>query len=169
MDGENVSNVFVRDATFSDVDPLTNLRPPRGLHADRIRERTSTDARYVVAEVNGRPAGFGVIHFQGDPMWERPDQVPLVMDLYVSPDLRGKGIGKRVLRALEQSARERGFSCVYLQVEAEKNPKVLEMYRKLGYQPLQSKGYRDPYHTVDDEGNVHEGTETIVDMRKLLD
>jgi GNAT superfamily N-acetyltransferase len=166
MEGEHV---VVRDATFRDVDPLTNLRPPRGLHADRVRDHSASDVKYVVAEVDGRPAGFGVIHFQGDPMWERPDQVPLVMDLYVAPDLRRKGIGKRVLRALEQSARERGFSCVYLQVEAEKNPAVVEMYRKLGYQPLQSKGYPNPYHTVDDAGNVREGTETIVDMRKLLD
>lgn len=169
MDGGDVSDVLVRDATFSDVDLLTNLRPPRGLHADRIRERSSDDARYVVAEVAGRPAGFGVIHFQGDPMWERPEQVPLVMDLWVAPDLRRKGIGSRVLRALEQSARERGFGCVYLQVEADKNPRAVELYRKLGYQPLQSKPYRDPYHTVDEAGNVHEGTEMIVDMRKLLD
>jgi len=168
MEGED-AKVVVRDATFSDVDSLTNLRPPRGLHADRVRDRSSSDVRYVVAEVNGRPAAFGVIHFEGDPMWERPERVPLVMDLYVAPNLRRKGIGSRLLKALEQSARERGFSCVYLQVEADRNPKAVELYQKLGYQPLQAKPYRNPYHTVDDAGNVHEAEELIVDMRKLLD
>src|SRR4051812_36528486 len=87
MEGAD-KDVINRDATFSDIEPLTNLRPPRGLHADRIRDRFSSDARYVVAEVNGKPAAFGVIHFQGDPMWERPEQVPIVMDLYVAPALR---------------------------------------------------------------------------------
>jgi ribosomal protein S18 acetylase RimI-like enzyme len=167
MEGAD-KDVIIRDATFSDIEPLTNLRPPRGLHADRIRDRFSSDARYVVAEVNGKPAAFGVIHFEGDPMWERPEQVPIVMDLYVAPDLRKRGIGRRVLAALEKTASDRGFSCVYLQVEAEKNPNAVELYRKLGYQPLASRSLRDPYHTVDDEGNVHEGSETVIDMRKLL-
>ena len=171
MEGEQSDkDVIIRDATFFDIDPLTNLRPPRGLHVDRIRDpQLSADARYIVAESNGKPVGFGVIHFQGDPLWDRPDQVPLVMDLWVDPDLRGRGIGKKVLRALEQSAREKGFSCVFLQVQPEKNPRAIELYRKLGYQPLQSKPYPDLYHTVDDEGNVREGTQLIVDMRKLLD
>jgi ribosomal protein S18 acetylase RimI-like enzyme len=171
MDGEKRDkNVIIRDARFSDIDPLTNLRPPRGLHADRIRDpQLSQDARYVVAEAGGKPVGFGVIHFQGDPLWDRPDQVPLVMDLWVDPNLRGRGIGKKVLRALEQSAREKGFPCVFLQVQAEKNPRAVELYRKLGYQPLQSRACRDPYHTVDDGGNVSEGKELIIDMQKWLD
>src|SRR4051812_25811067 len=98
--------VIIRDATFNDIDALTNLRPPRGIHADRIREKTNADSKYVVAEIDGRPAAFGVIHFQGDPLWDRPNQVPLVMDVYVAPKLRRRGIAKRVLGALEQSAKD---------------------------------------------------------------
>src|SRR3954469_4084790 len=103
MEGEE-ENITVRDASPSDVEPLTTLRPPRGIHADRIRH---SDVRYLIAESAGKPVAFGVIHFEGDPLWDRPEQVPLVMDLYVAPNLRGRGIGKRVLRALESSARER--------------------------------------------------------------
>ena len=167
MDGAT-ERIIIRDATPRDVEALTHLRPPRGIHADRVRS-TDAEGRYVVAEVAGKPVGFGVIRFRGDPLWERPEQVPLVMDLYVAPDLRRRGIGRRVLRALENSARDRGFSCVYLQVQPQKNPQVVDLYKKLGYQPLQSTPYPDPYHTVDEQGNVREGTELIVDMRKLLD
>ena len=166
MDGAK-DQVTIREATPADVEALTDLRPPRGLHADRVG--TESDRKYVVAEVDGRPAGFGVIHFNGDPAWDRPEQVPLVMDLYVAPNLRKRGIGSRVLRALENSARERGFSCVYLQVQPEKNRDAVELYRRQGYQQLSAKPYPDPYQTVDEHGNVHEGTELIVDMRKLLD
>jgi len=162
MDGEPI----VREATPRDIEALTNLRPPRGIHTDRVHQDTTS---YVVAEQNGRAVAFGVIHFKGNPLWERPEQVPLVMDLYVAPNLRGQGIGKRVLKALEQSARERGYSAVYLQVEPDKNPRALELYKKLGYQPLQATPYKDIYRFVDEQGNVTEGTEMVVDMKKWLD
>ena len=141
------------------------MRPPRGLHSDRV---DAEGKHYVLAEVDGRPAGFGVIYFRGDPMWERPEQVPLVMDVWVAPNLRNRGIGSRMIRALEQTARERGFPCVYIQVQADKNPRAVALYQRLGYQPLQSKPYPDFYHHVDEHGNVKEGVELIVDMKKWL-
>ncbi len=126
MDGDAVS-ITVRYATSGDVESLALLRPPRGIHADRIMEET---VRYVIAEFAGQPVGFGVIHFQSDALSDRPEQVPLVKDLYVAPNLRGRGIGSRVLQALEHSAREQGFVAVYLQVEADRNPQAVDLYRK---------------------------------------
>jgi GNAT superfamily N-acetyltransferase len=163
MDGTQ-DPIVIRPARPADLNALTELRPPRGLHEDRF----DRDKQYVVAEVNGKPAGFGVIHFRGDPMWERPEQVPLVMDVWVAPHLRRRGIGSRVLGALEQSARDRGFSRVYIQVQADKNPRAVELYKRLGYQQLQSKPYPDLFHEVDQDGNVRAGTELIVDMQKWL-
>jgi ribosomal protein S18 acetylase RimI-like enzyme len=163
MDGENPA-VVIRPARPTDLSALTELRPPRGLHADRFDD----DKQYVLAEVDGKPAGFGVIHFRGDPMWERPEQVPLVMDVWVAPELRRRGIGSRMISALEQSARDRGFPCVYIQVQADKNPRAVELYQRLGYRLLQSKPYPDLFHDVDEHGNVRAGTEVIVDLQKWL-
>jgi ribosomal protein S18 acetylase RimI-like enzyme len=73
-----------------------------------------------------------------------------------------------MIHALEQSARERGFACVYIQVQADKNPRAVELYKRLGYQTVRTKPYRDFFHQVDEHGNVREGTEVIVDMRKKL-
>jgi ribosomal protein S18 acetylase RimI-like enzyme len=163
MDGSD-SRIVIRPARPTDLNALADLRPPKGLH----EERFDSDKQYVLAEIDGKPAGFGVIHFRGDPMWERPEQVPLVMDVWVAPNLRRRGIGSRMIRALEQSARERGFARVYIQVQVDKNPRAVELYKRLGYQTLQSKPYRDFFHEVDDQGNVREGSEVIVDMQKLL-
>ena len=160
--------VVLRDATRDDIESLTALRPPRGLHADRIPDAPDAEKRYVVAEVAGRPAGFGVIYFQGDPMWERPEQVPLVMDLWVAPHFRRRGVGKSIVRSLEDSARARGFRCVYLQVEAEKNPQAVQVYEHLGYEKLDARRHKDLYAEVDEQGNVHEREEMILDMRKWL-
>ena len=143
MDGAPNLPIVLRDATPRDLEALTALRPPRGLHDDRIARGCDDSKRYVVAEVAGRPVGFGVIYFQCDAMWERPERVPLVMDLWVAPHLRGRGIGRRIVGKLEQAARERGFACVYLQVEADKNPQAVELYRRLGYQLTGSRACRD--------------------------
>jgi ribosomal protein S18 acetylase RimI-like enzyme len=163
MDGSH-SNVVIRPARPADLNALTDLRPPRGLHVDRF----DPDKQYVLAEVDGKPAGFGVIHFRPDPLWERPEQVPLVMDVWVAPNLRRRGIGSRMIRALEDSARQRGFPCVYIQVQAEKNPRAVELYKRLGYQTLGAKPYPDFFHDVDEQGNVRTGTELIIDMQKWL-
>ena len=161
---------LIRDATPADLDALTALRPPRGLHAERIANSpdAAADRRYVLAELDNRPVGFGVIYFRGDPMWQRPDRVPLMMDLWVAPHLRGRGIGRRIAEFLEQSARARGFPCVYLQVQPERNPRVTRMYERLGYQKLQPQPYKDHYAEVDEAGNLREGETLILDMRKWL-
>jgi ribosomal-protein-alanine N-acetyltransferase len=168
MDGTSpTAPVVIRDATAADVEKLSALRPPRGLHQDRVGGGEG-ERRYVLAEVGGKPVGFGVVYFRGDPMWERPEQVPLVMDLWVAPEVRGRGVGSRIIAALENAARERGFPCIYLQVQAERNPRAISLYRKLGYQPLGRRAHTDLFHTVDEQGNVHEGEEIVLDMQKWL-
>jgi ribosomal protein S18 acetylase RimI-like enzyme len=165
----SATSVKIRDVTRTDLDALTELRPPRGLHADRVCRDIDDDAkRYVLAELDDRPVGFGVIYFRGDPMWDRPDQVPLMMDLWVAPPLRRRGIGAAILHFLENAARARGFPCVYLPVCAERNPAVIRMYERLGYQKLQQRPYKDFYAEVDEHGAVREGQELILDMRKWL-
>jgi ribosomal protein S18 acetylase RimI-like enzyme len=162
--------VTFRDATASDLDALTALRPPRGLHADRIATSAAggDDKQYLLALIENRPVAFAVIYFRGDPMWQRPDRVPLIMDLYVAPNFRRRGIARRLTQSLESSAASRGFSCVYLQVQSERNPHVIAMYERLGYQKLQQRPYKDFYAEVDERGNVREGEEMILDMRKWL-
>jgi ribosomal protein S18 acetylase RimI-like enzyme len=171
------SSVIIRDATPADLDALTALRPPRSLHAERIAPRDAAAAaaadddlgkRYLLALLDNRPVGFGVIYFRGDPMWDRPDQVPLIMDLWVAENVRRRGIGRRLAADLESAARARGFPCVYLQVRAERNPHVIEMYQRMGYQKLQQRPRKDFYAEIDEQGNMREGEEMILDMQKWL-
>jgi ribosomal protein S18 acetylase RimI-like enzyme len=101
-------------------------------------------------------------------MWERPDQVPLMMDLWVAPRFRRRGVGKSIVRSLEEAARARGFRCVYLQVEAEKNRQAVQIYERMGYEKLEARRHKDLYAEVDEAGTVHEREEVILDMRKWL-
>ena len=67
----------------------------RELRAIRHFDIGEETVRYVVAEFGGEPVGFGVIHFESDALSDRPERAPLVRDLYVAPNLRGRGIGSR--------------------------------------------------------------------------
>jgi ribosomal protein S18 acetylase RimI-like enzyme len=162
-------DIFIRDVIVADLDALTALRPTRELHAERIATHCDdADKRYILAMIANRVVGFGVIYFRGDPMWNRPDQVPLIMDLWVAPAYRGRGIGRRIAEFLERAARERGFACVYLQVQSQRNPAAVEMYQRMGYQKLQQQPHKALYAEVDERGQIREGEEFILDMQKWL-
>jgi ribosomal protein S18 acetylase RimI-like enzyme len=169
-------NIRVRDVTRGDLDALAALRPTRELHAARVCNDIDDDAkRYFLAEMSSgdagdvrRPVGFGVIYFRGEPTWRRPDRVPLIMDLWVAPKLRRRGVGGMILRACEDAARARSFPCVFLQVQPQRDPAVVAMYERRGYQRLQQEPYRDLYAEVDDAGVLRESQALILDMQKWL-
>jgi ribosomal protein S18 acetylase RimI-like enzyme len=55
-----------------------------------------------------------------------------VHDLAVVPGWRGRGIGRRLLAAVEDLARERGHCKITLEVR-EDNPAAMALYRRLGF------------------------------------
>lgn len=61
-------------------------------------------------------------------------------DLYLSPDVRGKGYGKQALEYIEQFAAERGYKRLQLQSETT-NPNAMEFYISQGYSPADMKFY----------------------------
>ncbi len=106
--------------------------------------------------------------FHADPGWQRQNQLPLLMDLFVAPDHRSQGIGAAMVAAVEEFALAKGYGHLYLHVEPDRNPRAFALYKRLGFQPLQSQPYESPFRFADSAGNVQEGVEWVVDMRKWL-
>ena len=61
-------------------------------------------------------------------------------DLYLLPDARGKGYGKRAMELIEQFASMRGRKRLQFQSE-ETNPNAMNFYIALGYCPADMKFY----------------------------
>jgi ribosomal protein S18 acetylase RimI-like enzyme len=160
--------VTVRDAAEADLDGLQALSGTRVMHADRIRESRLGWMQYLVAEVRGRVAGFGLLMYSVPPDWDRPEHVPVVVNLHVRADCRSRGIGSAILREMEARSRRRNFAAIYLRVEPENNPRAFALYKRLGFEPLQDKPFLDPYRFVDSDGTVHQGVEWNVEMVKWL-
>lgn len=86
-----------------------------------------------VLEDEGTVRGFA-LWFLNYSTWEGVHGIWLE-DLYVRPETRGRGYGKALLRALAQTAVERGYARVEWTVLNWNEPSIL-FYKSLGAQPM---------------------------------
>jgi ribosomal protein S18 acetylase RimI-like enzyme len=66
--------------------------------------------------------------------WEREIRI---MDIALSPEHRGTGIGTKLLRDLQEEARSAGKS---LTIHVERFNPALRLYQRLGFQQVEDKG-----------------------------
>ena len=66
--------------------------------------------------------------------------------MFVLPEFRGRGIARRILLALESTARERGYWTVRLE-NGMRQPEAIGLYRSTGYREIPCFGdyAADPY------------------------
>jgi DNA-binding MarR family transcriptional regulator/GNAT superfamily N-acetyltransferase len=92
-----------------------DLRPPHGL--------------LLVATLDDEPVGCGALLFHdGEPAY--------IKRMWVSPAVRGLGLGRRLLRELEETAREHGHTTVRLETNRAL-PEAIAMYRTAGYREVE--------------------------------
>lgn len=108
-------------AGFYDADVLSRWSPPVTVsRAERIyREAQAAGGLTLVAEADGEIAGFGIV---------RPADGE-ISACYVAPEQARKGIGRKLVDAMEQVARSSGARA--LRVRAGRNAR--SFYAALGY------------------------------------
>jgi len=84
--------------------------------------------RALVAEYQGRVVGL--VHYIFHRSTTRLHDVCYVQDLFTAELLRGKGVGRQLLRAVYDAARREGCSRVYWQTQAS-NAKGRALYNKV--------------------------------------
>lgn len=99
-------------------------------------EFTPPGGAFLVACLAGAPVGCGG--------WRcHDDTVAELKRMYVAPAVRGRGLSRHILAALEVSARAAGFSRLILETGS-KQPEAIGLYRSAGYTPIPNFGvYRD--------------------------
>jgi GNAT superfamily N-acetyltransferase len=60
--------------------------------------------------------------------------------MFTMPAARGRGVARRVLQAIEESARERGCKRVILET-GDRQPEAIALYLKCGYERIEDFGY----------------------------
>ncbi len=90
-------------------------------------------AEVLIAEVRSEPAGFALFFHSYSTFLARPGIY--LEDLYVRPELRGKGYGKALLVRLAQIAAERNCGRLEWAVLTWNEPSI-GFYKSLGARPL---------------------------------
>jgi putative acetyltransferase len=89
-------------------------------------------ATFLVATLDGRPVGCGAFRPLDDSAVE-------VKRMFVEPDCRGRGIGRRLLAELEDRARRAGYSLARLETGV-RQPEAIGLYESAGYRRIPNYG-----------------------------
>lgn len=92
---------------------------------------------FLLAQVDGAVAGCGAVRLLPDA--DRPNACEM-RRLYVCPAFRRFGLGRALAEALMQSAREAGFSSMYLDTLSDMAA-ARELYASLGFEPTEPYYY----------------------------
>jgi putative acetyltransferase len=87
---------------------------------------------FLMARLEGRPVGCGALRPMADGAGE-------VKRMFVEPGIRGRGIGRRILGALEESARRVGYSRLRLETGT-RQPEAVRLYQRAGYCRIDNYG-----------------------------
>lgn len=102
--------IVFRQAKFSDVEnihALLNDYAKAGLMLPRSRNSIYENLRdYIIAVENNRLLGCGALHF----VWDRLAEIRSVA---IEPSMKGKGIGKEIVRRLEEEGISRGVTMFF--------------------------------------------------------
>lgn len=90
-------------------------------------------AEIIIAEINGRPAGQALFFHSFSTFLGKPGIY--LEDLYVSPEYRGKGIGKSLLMKVIEISKERNCGRVEW-VVLDWNKPAIDFYKKLGAEEM---------------------------------
>jgi GNAT superfamily N-acetyltransferase len=90
-------------------------------------------AECVLAELDGKPVGFAVFFQNFSTFIGKPGIY--LEDLFVKPEVRGKGFGKKLLQHVAEIARERNCERFEWAV-LDWNKPAIEFYDRIGAKPL---------------------------------
>lgn len=142
--GADLADAAHAEAVRRLLDEYARLPIAQGapLAASVLRElvpglRKHPGALVFLAWIEGRAAGVAVCFVGFSTFLARP--LINIHDLAVTADCRGRGVGQRLLEAVEAKARDLGCGKVTLEVH-EDNVSALRLYRRLGF----GGGVEDP-------------------------
>lgn len=128
------ASVGIRAATPADLATLQAIETT-SFTQDRISPRAmahhlrSGSADVLIATLGSEPAGYALLLYRSTSTLAR------LYSIATLPVARGKGVGRRLMAALERSATKRGCDRLRLEVR-EKNTPAIALYESLGYRRI---------------------------------
>jgi len=119
------------DAMVTEMDQLYAQGPGRGVGSGASPSDFSPPTgAFLVIYADGKPVAGGGLKRDEDGVAE-------IKRMYVAPEARGKGLGRRLLEALEDAARELGYARIRLDT-GPRQAQAQAMYERAGYHPIEN-------------------------------
>ena len=153
----------LRPAGSADLEGVTALAGSRERAEVRLMAAERGDESTLVAEVVG--GIVGVVSVRWDEGCDPPN--PWLYGLQVSPEHRRLGLGRSLVRAIEDAASQRGADQVSLDVDLDDDAGT-RFYEDLGYVPLGA--HQHHWRSLDPHTGavLDEGTNPTLIMRRAL-
>jgi putative acetyltransferase len=104
---------------------MASLYPAESNHMLDIASLQRPEVTFIVARVDGKALGCGAVVDSSEGWAE-------VKRMFVSPEARGRKLGRRLMDRIEVVAAERGASMLRLETGG-RQPEALELYRRSGF------------------------------------
>lgn len=108
---------------------------------DPVAAYIDTGGEILIAELDGRAIGCVALAPDGTGAYE-------LSKMAVSPELRGRGAGRRILTAAIERARELGARSLFLG-SSKKLPDAVHLYEDLGFRHVAPETLHMPYDRAD--------------------
>ena len=138
---ENKNNLVIRQANPNDVSLILNLIKQLAEYEKLLHEVVATEndirenvfekefAEVLIAEFDNKPAGMALFFYNFSTFVGKPGIY--LEDLFVLPEYRGNGIGKKLLLSLIKYAKEKNCGRVEWCV-LDWNKPAIDFYKNLG-------------------------------------
>ena len=138
-----VEEIKVREAGFDE--PAVQRLIAEAMAELSRRYGGTGDDTPVAATDFAPPGGAFFVAYAGDELlgcagWRAHGEDAELKRMFTMPAARGRGVARRVLVAIEESARERGCKRVILET-GDKQPEAIALYLKCGYERIEDFGY----------------------------
>ena len=101
----------------------------------QFAELSNPDHIFLIAEEGSQSIGYAQLIMNSREESLKGNKFLEIRRIYASPEYIGKGVGKALMQASVQEARQRDCDSVWLGVW-EKNPRAIEFYKKWGFKEV---------------------------------
>ena len=95
-------------------------------------------ASLVIEDADG--ALIGCVQTVTSPPWEGIPAVPFVIELFVHPEQRRRGLGTVLLLSAAQACHEQGWESIALNAQEETSADAFHLYRRMGFAEISPVG-----------------------------
>lgn len=101
----------------------------------QLNELSKPDIIFLIVELEDEPVGYAKLKMNSNDESVKGTEVMEIERIYASQEYIGKGIGKELMKACINEARQRGCDSIWLGVW-EKNQRAIDFYKKWGFKEV---------------------------------